>query len=288
MQNWVNWWPGIQHDSSVKLQYSEIKSGEGAAFSWISSDYNTGSGKISIISDIHPDSLQVLIDYGKNGKSTSKFILQKVGLNTRLSWRLESDLGINPLTRWFGLFTDQMTGPDIEKGLNNLARLLDGNRTQNGFEIVEIEIPARILLSVRDTASTATVSSKMAQMFNHISKFLKTKHLTPIGPPMTIFHAFSSTSIDIESCIPISSTIATPSDIRCYESKSQNSLMIRYNGSYYQIAGAYSAIQAEIKERGIDISGSPWEEYISDPGLAADSNTIYTNVYYPVIQHNKY
>jgi len=288
MQNWLNWWPGIQSDSSIKVQYSEIKTGIGASFSWISSNYNTGSGKISIISDIQPDSIQVLIDYGKNGKSTSKFILQKEGRNTRLIWRLESDMGINPLTRWFGLFTDRMTGPDIERGLHNLASLLEENFTQNGFEIVEIEVPARILLAVRDTASPATVSHKMALMFNQISMFLKRKHHSPIGPPMTIFHSFSTSSIDLEACIPISSTIIPPSGMLCYELKSQSALMVSFKGSYNQIAGAYSAMQAEIKERSIDISGSPWEEYITDTEISSDSIAIYTNVYYPVIQHYKY
>ena len=35
------------------------------------------------------------------------------------------DLGMNPLSRWFGLFLDGIIGPDFEKGLAKMKRIVE-------------------------------------------------------------------------------------------------------------------------------------------------------------------
>ena len=43
----------------------------------------------------------------------------------RLRWADSGDLGLNPMSRWGGLFLDKMIGPDFERGLANLKRRIE-------------------------------------------------------------------------------------------------------------------------------------------------------------------
>ncbi len=44
---------------------------------------------------------------------------------TKVFWVDAGDLGMNPMNRWFGLFLDGMIGPDFEKGLSNIKKIVE-------------------------------------------------------------------------------------------------------------------------------------------------------------------
>ena len=189
----------------MKLIYSESESGTGASYKWISNNKNVGNGQISIISSVPFNSVQLLMDYGENGKSTGKFVFLKEDQKTKVTWSLDSDIGMNPLSRWFGLFSDRMIGPDLERGLSKLDQLLADLKIVNGYAIIDYDVPARILISIRDTASPGTVTPKLSKMYSKISGFLKLKNLPPAGPPIAVFHNYADSLFDIEACIPVAS-----------------------------------------------------------------------------------
>jgi effector-binding domain-containing protein len=282
LKNWEKWSPWLQMDTTIQHSYSGPTSGVGATYNWKSDDKNIGNGSISIIYSIPSDSLLVNLDYGDKGKSTGKFLFEKVNQGTKVIWSLESDLGMNPVSRWFGLFMDRMAGPDLENGLSNIDELLKDIKVVNGFEIINYEVPARVLLSVRDTASPETVTSKLALMYMRISHFMKLSGLPPTGAPLAIFHNYSSANFDIEACIPIATVVTTPVGINCIESDAQKTIMVRYFGSYKSITSAYLALQTYIKDKDLQPNGPSWEEYVTDPASEADSTKWQTNIYYPV------
>jgi len=282
LKNWVKWSPWHRMDTTMQLSFTGLETGAGASYNWISVNKNVGSGSLTIIASVPNDSLVMLMDYGANGKSTGKFLLVKENQNTRVTWCVESDLGMNPISRWFGLFLDCMVGPDLEKGLLNLDQLLTENKIVNDFEIIDYEIPAQIILSIRDTASSETVSSKLTSMFNKLSDFLKSRSLSPTGAPMTIFHSFTNGNFDIEACMPIKSVLKVPEGFSCYEKENQKAVMIQYIGNYKFINRAYTALQTYVADRGLQLAGPPLEIYVTNPSLNADTNTWQTNVLYPV------
>ena len=61
------------------------------------------------------------MEFTGQGEAISNFILTaKDSASTKLVWTFESDNGLNPFSRWMGLFMDKMLGPDYEKGLANM------------------------------------------------------------------------------------------------------------------------------------------------------------------------
>jgi len=282
LQNWEKWSPWIQMDTSVKMQYSGPESGVGATYKWLSKNKDMGKGSLSIISSFPVDSIQFLMDYGKNGRSTGKFILKKENQGTNLTWSIESNLGMNPLSRWFGLFSDRMIGPDLEKGLANLDQLMAGLKIVDGYEIIEYEMPSRVLITDRDTASAATVTLKISGMYNRIYRFLKSESLPPAGSPTAIFYHYSKMNFDIEACVPVDSILQVPEGINCIIKKMQKTILVKYFGPYKSISEAYNALETYLNNNGLQVSGPGWEEYVTNPLIEPDSNKWQTNIYFPL------
>jgi effector-binding domain-containing protein len=282
LKNWTKWLPWLQKDTSLHILCSGPESGVGATLKWLSSDRNIGNGSISIISGVVSDSLEVVFDFAEKGKSTGKFIFLKANEGIIVTYSLASDLGMNPISRWFGLFSDYLIGPDIEQSLYNLKELVQDTKAIYGYEIVDYTLPARTLITIRDTASTETVTPKLATMYKKISFFLKSKHLSPCGNPMAVFHKYSIQGFDIEAGLPVSTIIKVSEGLNCSEKEAERTVMIKYFGSYKMISSAYIALQNYIDNNELQRNGPGWEEYITNPTIEADSNKRQTNIYYPI------
>lgn len=279
-KHWKKWSPWLQSDTSVKYSYSGPEKGAGATLTWQSKD--TNKGKVLIISDTPYDSLLVILDFGDSGKTSCIFRFEEIDNGTTVTWRLESDLGQNPVSRWIGLFTERMVGPDIESGLMNLDKLINANKLVDGFEITDFEAPAKILLTIRDTAQSKMVAKKLPLMYEKISRFIKKEGLSPTGAPLTIYHSFTLNTYDFETCIPILSVVPTPEGINCIEMHPQRVVMVKFFGTRSLITNAYSALQSYLNYNGLYTNGPSWEEYITNPKLEADTMAWQTNIYFPV------
>ncbi len=282
LKNWEHWSPWLHLDTLMELRYSGPESGVGASYTWHSLDKNVGNGIITILASYPYDSLLLLMDYGKKGKSMAKFLFSTDIQGSNVTWSLDSDLGMNPLSRWISLLSDKIIGPDLETGLFSIDEQISGNKTLNSFGIVDSELPARILLSIRDTASPGTIIPKLALMYNKISKFLKFRHLSPAGAPLAVFHSYSGDNFDVEAAIPVEAIVNVPKTLNCRQIEAQKTVMLKYFGTRKLISDAYIALQTYINDNGLQVTGSAWEEYITNPATEADTNKWQTNIFYPV------
>jgi effector-binding domain-containing protein len=282
VKNWINWSPWFQMDTAIRIVFSGPESGVGSSFGWMSNNKNVGNGRVSIISGFSSDSLVVLFDFAEKGKSTGKFTFLKQYPGTNCIWSLDSDLGLNPISRWFGLFSDRLIGPDMERGLKNLNEIVQNTNSVYGYEIVNYELPAQIMITVRDTASPETVMHKLSFMYKKLSLFLKSEDLSPIGNPSAIFHNYSNGNFDIEAGLQVPVLVSVPEGLSCSEKALQRTVMIKYVGSYKMISSAYRALQTYIYNNDLKMNGPGWEEYVTNPTVEADSVKRHTNIYYPV------
>ena len=62
-------------------------------------------------------------DMGTKSNGSVELVADAGG--TRVVWVDAGDLGNNPVNRWFGLFLEKIIGPDFERGLANLKRLVE-------------------------------------------------------------------------------------------------------------------------------------------------------------------
>lgn len=282
IKNWVIWAPWLQADSNIQIAFNGSTSGIGAGLKWQSKNKNVGNGSLEIVSALENKSLQILIDFGEKGKTMSAFSFTRSDRKCKVTWSFESDLGLNPLSRWFGLFSSRLIGPDLEKGLLEINNAIENIKKTNGYNIIEYDVKSRVLLSVRDTASPFTINSKLERMYASLFKFMKLKNLSPTGPQLVVFHKFNEPMYDIEACVPIAALVPVAEGMKCYVTEPQSMVMLTHYGPHRTILKAYTAIHVYIDNSGLMVNGPTWEEYITNPDSVTDSNNWQTNIYFPV------
>lgn len=121
LKNWKAWSPWHQADPDMKITYSPLTIGPGSFMQWTSE--KQGNGKLTFKSMLPPNEAMYELDMGDGMVSTGKFVLIPEGLNTKLVWSMNGDVGMNPMFKYVVLFMDKFVGPDFDKGIENLQKL---------------------------------------------------------------------------------------------------------------------------------------------------------------------
>jgi effector-binding domain-containing protein len=282
LRNWCAWSPWLKADSAMKIIFSGTQSGTGSSFEFISYDRNILDGKITILQSIQPDSILLDMDFNEYGRVAGIFRLNDADSGTMVTWILESDLGKNPVNRWFGLFVDHFVGKDLENGLaslDSLSTLLYASISQN---INVLDIEPRIVLTMHDTASPGTIGNKLGLIYARISSTVRKNKLQVVGSPFAIYHYYSQQLIDFEAGLPVNKLITPGTEIISAKLPHTKAVKTTFWGSYTQTGSAYTRIENYISTNRLEIKGSPWEVYLTDPLNQPDTSKWQTDIYYPV------
>lgn len=120
------WSPWSQRDPDMTLRFEGPEAGVGQRMIWSSFNPQVGSGSQEII-ESRPDALvRTLLDFGAQGQAFAEWRLEPVAGGTELVWGFSTDLGFNPVGRYFGFMVKDMVGADYEAGLSALKTLVEG------------------------------------------------------------------------------------------------------------------------------------------------------------------
>lgn len=112
-------------DPNLQIIFQGPAEGIGSGFAFSGRD-GQGTQTITALQDNRSVTMQ--IDLGSMGQPVQTFTLEQLGDGTsdqtRVVWSVESQFGMNPIGRVFGLFLDGMLGKTYEQGLENLARVV--------------------------------------------------------------------------------------------------------------------------------------------------------------------
>lgn len=120
---WKNWGAWQERDPGMKLSYSTPATGVGAWSAWESK--SEGNGKMTITEQTSAKVIYRLEFPDMGMQSTGSMELRPQAGGIQVVWVDAGDLGMNPINRWFGLFLDGMIGPDFERGLANMKKLVE-------------------------------------------------------------------------------------------------------------------------------------------------------------------
>jgi uncharacterized protein YndB with AHSA1/START domain len=118
------WSPWYEKDPNAKYTYEGPERGVGASMRW-SGNRDVGEGSQTVIAAEENRRVETALDFGPQGTATASFTLTPQDRGTRVVWGFVTDLGFNPMSRWFGLFFESLLGPDYEQGLANLKRVVE-------------------------------------------------------------------------------------------------------------------------------------------------------------------
>jgi effector-binding domain-containing protein len=285
LKNWPNWSPWHKMDPNMEIEYLDADKGVGAKYTWKSANNKVGNGSMTITKSIPYDTISTEMAFMDNGISNVNFIFTKSDAGTLVKWTLDSDLGWNPIYRYFGLMMDRMVGPDFENGLNNLKDVVTVNQitANNGtFKIKESDILPLFTLTVRDTCSPTTISSKLEAIYKEVSETLSKNGFMVAGAPFAVYHSYSPEQFDIEAGIPVNKPAKDFGKIRAGEIKAGKAVVADYFGPYTGTGKAYTAIEEYLKKNNMKAIGAPWEVYMTDPESVTDPSQLLTIIYYRI------
>lgn len=126
-KNYNSWSPFFERDPDAQYQFSGPESGVGAKMAWESDKPKVGTGSQEIIESDYPVLVKSKLLFGEATEpSFTAFKLEELSSEeTKVTWSFAADFGNNIVGRYFGLFMDDMLGPDYEKGLASLKNQIE-------------------------------------------------------------------------------------------------------------------------------------------------------------------
>ncbi|GGG01729.1 SRPBCC family protein [Pontibacter amylolyticus] len=120
LRNWPNWLPGHHVDPTEAVSYAGTA--EGARYNWTSQRRSIGQGVVTIVEVEPPRRVVTNLEFEKNDKANSTFVLEETEEGTKLTWHFDQYIGDNPIRKFSGLLIDSTVGEEFEDGLDNIKK----------------------------------------------------------------------------------------------------------------------------------------------------------------------
>jgi len=127
-KKFVSWIPWTELDPNQKTEYSDPSSGVGAWYTWSGND-DVGSGRMELIS-AEPNKVVHKLMFIEPFESVAEasVITKAVGEDqVEVTWALDQQANFGTKIMCVFMDFDSMMGPDFEKGLANLEKLVEAD-----------------------------------------------------------------------------------------------------------------------------------------------------------------
>jgi effector-binding domain-containing protein len=288
-KNFNKWSPWFEKDPNAKYSYEGPEFGTGAKMSWSGNPETVGSGSQEIIESRPFDAVRTRLDFGAHGKATASFTLVPEGLGTRVTWGLDSDLGMNPASRYFGLMLDRWVGPDYEKGLVRLKALAESlpKADFSSLEAEVVDVPPTTIAYVATSSSEdeRARAAAIAAAYAQVGRFMTAQRLQAAGHPITIDRKRTGGTYEFDAAIPLVKApereVPASSPVKVKQAYGGRAIRVVHRGAYRDLPSTCDKLHAYAAAYGFDAAGATWAEYVSDPGTTDEDDRI-TKVYLPV------
>ena len=126
LHNFQKWNPWAKVDPNAKITYSGPPSGVGAAYSWAGNN-EVGEGTMTLTDSKPGELARFKMEFRKpmEGLSTTDFTFKPVGDKTLVTWGMYGPQPFIGKAMSLVIDSDKMCGDQFEKGLANLAALVE-------------------------------------------------------------------------------------------------------------------------------------------------------------------
>jgi effector-binding domain-containing protein len=150
-------------------------------------------------------------------------------------------------------------------------------------EVALKKVPAQTVASIRTVAPNY---AHIGQLFGEAFGYLGQRGITPVGPPMGIYHdeEFREQDVDIEVAVPVAAKVAESERVKQRELPAGEMACAVHTGSYETIGGSYGQLMAWVEANGYRPAGPVREVYLRGPESGGDPSTYVTEIQLPVTQ----
>lgn len=280
----AKWDPWVEMDPKAEIKVTMKPEIIGSGYSW--KGEIIGEGEVEILelipNEIIKSKIRFIAPQAMESDITWKFISN--GGNTDISWGFESKLSY-PIEKWFGLFMDKSLGTSFEKGLTNFKTIVEKLPDIKGRtgKISQIQFKGIKAVSIKEKCSMQKLSSAMFEMYTDLMVYLQENKVEIEGSPFAIYHPCDEEGFTILECaLPVKNKITGNDKIKYIELPETKAIMASHFGHFKTVNTTYIAIKQYIEDNNLNVTGTPWEMYITDPTKEFDQSKWETQVHFPI------
>lgn len=284
LTQWTAWSPWYQMDTAMQIEYSENPTGEGAFYSWKGNKETVGAGTYTNAKVVANESIDYNMEFEGMGSSDGYWKFEPVDdSKTKVTWGFHTEFGF--FDRIGQKFIDGALGPQFDQGLANLKNTVESKPRKPEVDIVMTRVEPMPYYGIKHDISWEEMNSDFfGDNYGEIMAYLQEDAQNMTSPPIAIYHEWDEENkrMVVEPAIVVNSTKPGNDRIKKGTTYGGSALKAVHTGGY-NTGPEHNAIDAYMKANSIEMSGAPWEVYVTDPETEPDSTKWITEVYYPVI-----
>jgi len=284
MKQRSKWDPWIEMEPEADVTVNMTPEIIGSGYSW--KGEVIGEGNVTIQKFVPNELIKSEITFisPQSMKSDIIWTFEEIDGGTKIIWAFEGSLSY-PMERWAGLFLDNSIGPSFEQGLRNFKELVDDLPDYKGRtgEIKESFFEGLNAVTITEKCDVDKLSSKMMEMYSRLMRYIKENNEEIAGSPFAIHHpAEAEGKILLECGLPVNTKLQGEGAISFITLPETKVIVASHFGHFKTVHKTYDEINRHITDNKIEVTGTPWEMYITDPMKEPDQNKWETKVYFPI------
>jgi len=278
--NWNAWSPWLEMDTTMVNSYEGPEQGVGAKNSWTAK--KSGNGSMTITESVPYKKVSADLDFGQKGKAINYFEFEETTEGTRVTWGVVAENLGYPFGRYIAMMMPGMMNPVFTKGLENLKKVTEAMPDPPALKIVEM--PETAVIAILDSCNWSDISMKMGQMFGELMSYCQKAKINQSGFPQSAYYKWDEVKqfTVFENRLPVSQQVPDKGRVRYTVIPATRAVLGVHFGDYDKTMYLYQAMDEYIKDFGLQETGGPIEEYVTDPMTEPDTAKWQTNIYFPV------
>jgi effector-binding domain-containing protein len=280
LHNYSQWYPWIQEDPDVKIDYAA----NNRTMSWHKTGASRGAGTYELTGAQGDSVLRFTFSYNGAPPIQGAYILRSMGDagGTTVVWYMNMKAGLTPWWRFYAAMMNKLAGPMMETGLTNLKILSEQADVYSDIPVKEKRIARAYVATLADTVSQSLIYPTLRRLLGRISLFMEDHELPAEGDPIAQFSELANHTYRVNAGIRVPHPFASDTDIQLLVIPAGTALMANYKGEYSGIQKAYQALSHFAAGFAKSGSTDPWEAYLDGKIPSADTSYCHVHVYYPV------
>jgi predicted transcriptional regulator YdeE len=289
-ENWKDWGPWFEKDSTLRVQYQENTIGEGAAYSWTSEIEEGGKMRTISVSPYSRIDQEIFFEtpFGEM-RSEVYWILERTEGGTDLTWGIKGELPF--LSRFMASSMEEQMGPMEERGLELFNESIQKKLTIFSIEHEGVvDYSGGFYLYLTTSTKIDEMDLVLQEMMQKLDKYVASNAVRLMGSPFTIYHKYDQENgtAMFSVAYPISERIITEKGSKVLTGFMERGKYFKtvLKGSYQNATEAWEEAYSEVGNltnfRMLD-TGESFEVYVNNMGNTPNPADLVTEIYLPVV-----
>ncbi|HKL02348.1 MAG TPA: SRPBCC family protein [Cryomorphaceae bacterium] len=281
------WSPWEAMDPNMTKEYTGPGTGVGAKYIWSGND-SVGTGNLEILESTPNEYIKSKLVFTEpwTSESTIEWSFEETESGTLARWTVTGELP--GYLFWMGQEDmDENMGPDFERGLAQLKTVSEtiAGESQQDWDADVVEVEPHEYFYITDEVSFDDMDdSFFGDRYGKLVDYLGKDAQNMTMQPFAVYHKWDEENrmAEVSVAMACESDKTGNEEIKKGLTHEGKALKCLYYGPYEEMEDVHNFMHAHIGSMNMEMVGSPWEVYVTDPATEPDPTKWLTEVYYPV------